>query len=101
LWRLDGVGLRDTLGFRAEWEAPVAFTWSLVLVDAQGHELKRLEVPYQARATRVEQRLVDFQAAAYLLVVGTNMGGLGGSHPFDPDVAPFEAHGCTVYLARL
>ena len=101
LLELDDVALDATLGFRAEWEPPVAFAWSLVQVDEQGREMKRLEVPFQAKATRAEQRLVDFQGAAYVLAIGTNLGGLGAEHPFDPDIAPYETHGCTVYLAAL
>lgn len=101
LLELDDVALNAALGFRASWEAPVAFVWSLVQIDSRGREMKRLEVPFQAKGVSTEQRLVDFQGAAYLLIVGTNLGGLGAEHPFDPDLAPFESHGCDVYLAVL
>jgi len=33
-----------------------------------------------------------------VLVVGTNLGGIGPSYPFDPDFAPFEPHGALVTL---
>lgn len=98
---LDDVALGATLGFQAEWEAPVSFVWSLVQVDRQGREMRRLEVPFKERATSTEQRLSSFEGASYVLVVGTNMGGVDADHPFDPDVAPYEPHLCTVYLVQL
>jgi hypothetical protein len=101
LLELDDVALGATLGFQAEWEAPVAFVWSLVQVDAQGREMSRLLVPFNERATSTEQRLQNFESAAYVLVIGTNMGGVDRDHPFDPDVFPYEPHLTTVYLARL
>lgn len=101
LLELDEVALNATLAFQAKWERPVAFAWSLVQLDSSGHELKRLDVPFKAKSTSAEQRLADFHGAAYILVVGTNLGGLSAEHPFDPDLAPFETHGCNVYLAVL
>ncbi len=101
LVKLDDVALGATLGFQAKWEPPVDFVWSLVQLDEQGHQLKRLDVPFKEHATSAEQRLSNFEAASYLLVVGTNLGGIDRDHPFDPDVAPYEPHLCTVYLVRL
>ena len=101
LLELDDVALGATLGFQAEWEAPVSFVWSLVQVDAKGHEMSRLVVPFKERATQTEQRLMNFEGASYVLLVGTNLGGVDRDHPFDPDVFPYEPHQCTVYLARL
>ncbi|HEY6727397.1 MAG TPA: hypothetical protein VI197_25355 [Polyangiaceae bacterium] len=101
LLELDDVALGATLGFQAEWEAPVAFAWTLVLLDAEGHELRRLDVPFKEAARSTEQRLSNFEVAAYVMLVGTNMGGLDRDHPFDPDIAPYEPQSCTVYLVRL
>ena len=98
---LDDVALGATLGFQAEWEAPVAFAWTLVLLDKDGHEIRRLDVPFKESARSTEQRLSSFETAAYVMVVGTNMGGIDKDHPFDPDIAPYEPEACTVYLVRL
>lgn len=99
--RLDRPSDDLTLGFQAEWEAPVAFSWVLVRIDAQGRELSRVYAPVPQRGTQTDQRLVDFRGTAAVLVAGTNVGGVDPTHPFDPDVAPFEGHGCTVYLTPL
>lgn len=102
LWvDLDEVALGDTLGFQATWEPPVNFAWSLVRVGKDGHELSRLHVPHQQRATQVEQRLVQLESAGAVLIVGTNLGGVDLTHPFDPDLGPFEPHGAVVYLVKL
>jgi hypothetical protein len=102
LWlALDQVPAGAELGFQAKWEPPVVFRWSLVRVTSDGRELWRMNLPYQERATEVEQRLVQLDGAAGILIVGTNLGGIDLQHPFDPDHAPFEPHAATVYLARL
>jgi hypothetical protein len=101
LLELDDVALGATLGFQAEWEAPVSFVWSLVQIDKQGREMKRMNVPFKENASSSEQRLQNFEGAAYILAVGTNIGGVDRDHPFDPDVFPYEPHLCTVYLVRL
>ncbi len=98
---LDKVPKGATLGFQAEWEPPVPFQWVLVRVDAQGRELSRLPAPFREKSTQAEQTLVNLEGAAGILIVGTNLGGVDLAHPFDPDVAPHEPHGCTVYLAKL
>ncbi len=98
---LDKVPENVELGFRGEWEPPVSFQWTLVAVDATGKELRRLNAPFVERGTRAEQSLVDLSGARGIIVVGTNLGGIDLRHPFDPDYAPFEPHGCTVYLAKL
>ena len=43
----------------------------------------------------------NLDEARAVLIVGTNLEGIDLSHPFDPDVAPFEPHTATVYLVRL
>ena len=102
LWLdLDDRALGAKLGFQAQWEPPVSFQWMLVRMARDGRELSRLVVPFLQRATEVTQTLDNLDAAAGVLIVGTQFGGVDLLHPFDPDVAPFEGHGCTVYLAKL
>jgi hypothetical protein len=102
LWlELDDLPLGAVLGFQATWEAPVAFKWSLVRVDKAGRELSRIDVPFQQRSSTIEARATNLEAAAALLIVGTNLGGIDLAHPFDPDLSPFEPQSCTVYLAKL
>lgn len=102
IWlELDQLALGTTLAFRANWEAPSTFRWTLAAVDADGNLLKRHDLPYVQNATSAERTLVDPAGAAALLIVGTNLGGIDRSHPFDPDHEPFEPHGFTVYLAAI
>jgi hypothetical protein len=102
LWlALDRVALSSTLAFRANWEAPAQFRWTLVAVDAQGAPIKRYDLPFVQRATSVERTLLDYQNATGILIVGTSVGGVDLAHPVDPDHDPFEPHGFTVYLAEL
>jgi hypothetical protein len=102
LWlSLDRVTIDATLAFRAEWEGPASFRWALVGVDAAGKALKRYDLPYVQNATSAERTLVDYADAAALVIVGTNLGGVDLAHPFDPDRAPPEPHGFTVYLTEL
>lgn len=98
---LDKVPAGMDLGFQGEWEPPVSFQWTLVLVDAAGKELRRLNAPFVERGTRAELNVVDLSGARGIVIVGTNLGGVDLAHPFDPDYSPFEPHGCTVYLAEL
>jgi hypothetical protein len=102
LWLdLDEVGLGAALGFRAEWEPPVSFQWQLVRIGPDGDELGRIDIPYQLRSREAEGRVRNLDGARAVLIVGTNLEGIDLDHPFDPDVAPFEPHSATVYLARL
>jgi len=98
---LDDVPLGATLSFQSDWEHPVSFKWVIVRVDRDGQELGRIDVPYQESGTSAEQRVIGLENAAGLLIIGTNLGGVGVSYPFDPDIAPFEPNRCTVYLAKL
>jgi hypothetical protein len=98
---LKDVPADATLAVQAEWEPPAAFGWVLVKVDEKGRELSRVHLPFRQRDTRVEQTLVGLDQAAAVIVAGINLGGIDPSHPFDPDVTPFEPHSCTVYLARI
>lgn len=98
---LDEVGLGAALGFHAEWEPPVSFQWQLVKVGPDGDEVARVDVPFQERGHEVDARVTNLDGASALLIVGTNLEGIDLAHPFDPDVAPFEPHGATVYVARM
>ncbi len=98
---LDQVPAGATLGFRAEWEAPVAFAWTLVRLGVDGTELGRVDLPFQERATEAEGRVSDLAGAASIVIVGTYLDEVSLAHPFDPDVEPFEPHGVTLYLAKL
>ncbi len=101
LWvALDGGATSGTIAFQADWEPPVSFRWVLALVAADGHVVRRIDVPYLERETHVERVVGELGGAAGLLIAGTNLGGLGPTYPFDPDFEPFEPHGYTVYLAR-
>jgi hypothetical protein len=98
---LDQWEEKNVLGLRAECEAPVAFKWQLIQLDPFGVELSRFHLPFQERATSIEQRVVTLGRARSILVVGTNVGAIGPAHPFDPDVYPYEPQACTIYLAKL
>jgi len=97
---LEGAPQNVTVGMRAEWEPPGEFQWLLVTVAKTG-ELTRLEVPFQERETLAEARLVNVHDARGVLVVGTHLERVDGDHPFDPDVAPFESHGASLYLVEM
>jgi hypothetical protein len=102
LWlEIDRVSLGKNLAFRAEWEAPAAFRWTLVAVDERGEPLQRYDLPYVQNATSAERTLVGYPDAAAFLIVGTSVGGVDLAHPIDPDHEPLEPHGFTVYLAEL
>ncbi len=102
IWiELDEAPFGAALGFRAEWEAPVTFQWRLLLVDREGREVRRMDVPFQERATSVDTRVLRLDGAKALIIAGVNLGGVELAHPFDPDVTPFEPSACTVYLVRL
>jgi len=98
---LDQVPPGATLGFRAEWEAPVSFAWTLVRVGPEGNELSRVDLPFQERSLQAEGRVSDLAGVSAILAVGTFLDEITLAHPFDPDVEPFEPHSATVYFARL
>jgi hypothetical protein len=93
----DAAG--KSLAFQADWEPPVAFRFALVIVGSDGRPIRRVDVPFLERGTHVERVVSDLEHAAGVLIVGTNLGGLGPTYPFDPDFEPFEPHGYTVSLA--
>ena len=70
---LDEVPIGVSLGFESEWEAPVAFRWTLVSVDEHGQEMARVDVPFQERGRSSEGRVVNLMGAARrLLAIGVN-----------------------------
>jgi hypothetical protein len=100
LWiDLNGAPVGARLALRAEWEPPVVFRWAVVRVRPDGSEASRVLVTPQERSTSAEKNVVDLAGLAGLVVVGTNVGDIGLSHPFDPDEAPYEPHGYVVSLA--
>jgi hypothetical protein len=102
LWvELDDVLPGASLGFRAEWEAPVAFQWRILLIDREGKDVRRMNVPFQERATSADARVMRLDGAKALLIAGVNVGGVDLTYPFDPDIQPFEPSACTVYLAKM
>jgi hypothetical protein len=102
IWvELDDAPIGAAVGFRAEWEAPVAFQWRILLIDAQGREQRRVNVTFQDHATSADARVLRIDGAKAIIIAGFNVGGVDLAHPFDPDVAPFEPSACTVYLASM
>ena len=75
------------LGFESEWEAPVAFKWSLVSLDEHGEEMARVNVPSQERARSTRGRVVNLLGVHAVLAVRGKRGGVDLAQPFDP----FEA----------
>jgi hypothetical protein len=98
---VDQAAAGATLGFRAEWESPVAFAWTLVRLGADGSELSRVDLPFQERASQAEGRVTELAGVSAVLAVGTFLDEVTLAHPFDHDVEPFEPHGATVYFAKL
>ncbi len=102
LWLdIDEAIVGAGLGIHVDWEPPVSFHWQVIKLDANGSEMGRVDVPYQERAREADMRVSDLIGARAVLLVGTNLEGIDLAHPFDPDVAPFEPHGATLYLVRL
>lgn len=102
IWvELDDAPLGAAIGFRAEWEAPVSFQWRILLVDREGKDVRRLDVPFQERATSADARVMRLDGAKAMIIAGVNVGGVDLTYPFDPDIQPFEPSACTVYLVTM
>ena len=102
IWvELDDAPIGAAVGFRAEWEAPVAFKWRILLIDREGREVRRLDVAFQERGTSADGRVLRLDGAKAIVIAGVNLGGVELAHPFDPDVSPFEPAACTVYLVSM
>jgi hypothetical protein len=98
---LDRITLGKALAFRAEWEPPATFRWALLTLTEDGRVLRRFDLPYVQNASSSERSIVEYDGAKSVLIVGTNLGGIDLSHPFDPDHEPFEPHGFTLYVTEL
>jgi len=102
IWlELDDAPMGAAIGFRAEWEAPVAFQWRILLVDREGREVRRFDVPFQERARSADARVLRLDSAKAIIIAGVNVGGIDLAYPFDPDIQPFEPAACTVYLVSM
>jgi hypothetical protein len=102
IWiELDDAPLGATVGFRAEWEAPSAFQWRLLLVDRDGRDVRRIDVPFQERGRSADARVIRLDGAKAIIIAGVNIGGVDLAYPFDPDLQPFEPAACTVYLVAM
>lgn len=102
IWvELDDAPLGAVIGFRAEWEAPVAFQWRILLVDRDGRDVRRVDVAFQERGRAADARVMRLDGAKALLIAGVNLGGVDLAYPFDPDIRPFEPTACTVYLVAM
>lgn len=102
IWlELDDAPIGAAIGIRAEWEAPVAFKWRIVLIDREGREVRRMDVAFQERGSFADARVLRLDGAKAIIIAGVNLGGVELAHPFDPDVSPFEPSACTVYLVSM
>ncbi len=91
----------QALAFRMFCEAPVSYVWSVARLSGSGEEINRVPVAYQQTASSAETTVEPFAGTRFLLVAGTNMGGVDLAHPFDPDHGPHEAHGCRISISVL
>ena len=102
IWlELDDAPIGAAIGFRAEWEAPVAFQWRILAVDRDGRDVRRIDVPFQESAQSADARVLRLDSVKALIIAGVNLGGVDLAHPFDPDIRPFEPSACTVYLVSM
>jgi hypothetical protein len=102
IWvELDDAPMGAAIGFRAEWEAPVSFQWRILLVDREGREVRRFDVPFQERGRAADARVLRIDGAKAIIIAGVNVGGIELAYPFDPDIQPFEPAAATVYLVSM
>ena len=102
IWlELDGAPKEAAIGFRAEWDAPVAFQWRLLAIDRNGQDVRRIDVAFQERGLSADARVLRLEGAKAIIIAGVNLGGVDMSYPFDPDIRPFEPSACTVYLVSM
>jgi hypothetical protein len=98
---LDDAPIGAAIGFRAEWDAPVAFQWRLLAIDRNGVDVRRIDVTFQERGLTADARVLRLDGAKAIIIAGVNLGGIDMSYPFDPDIRPFEPSACTVYLVSM
>jgi len=100
LWiDLTGAPAGASLAMHVEWEPPVVFRWAVVRVKRDGSEASRVLVTAQERSTFAERNVEHLEGLAGLAIVGTNVGDIDLTHPFDPDETPYEPHGYVLTLA--
>jgi hypothetical protein len=92
-----GAPSGSRLRLEASWEQHAAIRWTAVKLDAAGRELSRIPIAAAPRVTEAQATIVDLDATADVLVVGTNVG--DPFVPFDPDDERFEPHGWLLTLA--
>lgn len=85
---------REVIGFRASCETPVSYVWSVTRLDGRNEEISSFPLTFQERNPDASGRVLPVPGMEKLLVVGTNLGGVALTHPFDPDHGPHETHGC-------
>ncbi len=88
----------EVMGFRTRCETPVSYVWSVTRLDANGQEISKFPLTFQERNPDASGRVLPVAGMESLLVVGTNVGGVALTHPFDPDHEPHEAHGCRLTI---
>lgn len=95
-----GAPIGRSLAFRGYCEGPVSYVWSMVR-RRDGAEVSSVPIAFQERGTSFEARMGELAETDAAVLVGTNLGGIDLAHPFDPDHAPHEAHGCTIAIDPL
>ena len=89
---------KNVFGFRASCETPVSYVWSVTRLGAGDAALSTVPITFQERNPDASGRVLPVEGLEALLVVGTNLGGVALTHPFDPDHEPHEAHGCRLSI---
>jgi hypothetical protein len=92
-----GAAPGSRLRVEAAWEEHARMRWTAVKIDAAGKELGRISIPGPDRGTAAQMTVVDLDAAARVLLVGTNVG--DPFYPFDPNAGVWEPHGWTLTVA--
>jgi hypothetical protein len=93
----SGAPAGARLRVEVAWEEHARMRWTAVKLDASGRELAQIGVPGPDRGTAAQITLVDLDATARVLLVGTNVG--DPFHPFDPSAGVWEPHGWTLTVA--
>ena len=92
---------KKEMAFRVRCEDPVSYVWSVLRFNQAGRRLAGVAVPYRERDSGADVRVQPLAGTASLVFVTSNVGGIDLAHPFDPDHAPHEAHGCRLSIDRL
>jgi hypothetical protein len=95
---LDAIPKDAGLGFRADWEPPDVFRFSLVLVDDKGQAISRHDPVSPERGTTAQANIETLTGAAGVIIVACNTGSVLRDIAFDPDNMPYTPRGYTVSL---